>query len=74
MRPGVRLRRVGYVADGVGIDTLTVGPHDFTVTATDGVGNETEVINSYTVVADRLSGYSRYVDLILGEAPTAPRT
>ncbi|MET0159994.1 MAG: calcium-binding protein, partial [Acidimicrobiales bacterium] len=62
---------VGDVADGEDIDTSTVGSHDFTVTATDGVGNETEVTNRYTVVARPLcQGEPVTVDLTLGEVPT----
>ena len=41
---------VGTVANGAAIDTSTLGAHDFTVTATDNAGNETEVTNAYTVV------------------------
>jgi 6-phosphogluconolactonase (cycloisomerase 2 family) len=40
----------GDVPDGEAIDTSTVGPHDFTVTAHDGAGNETTVTHHYTVV------------------------
>lgn len=62
---------VGDVADGADIDTSTVGSHDFTVTATDGVGNQTEVTHTYTVVARPLcQGESVTVDLTLGEVPT----
>ena len=62
---------VGDVADGADIDTSTVGSHDFTVTATDGVGNETVVTNRYTVVARPLcQRESVTVDLTLGEVPT----
>ena len=43
---------VGTVANGAAIDTATLGAHDFTVTATDNAGNETEVTNAYTVVDD----------------------
>ncbi len=42
---------VGDVADGAAIDTSTAGSHDFTVTGTDGDGNETVVTNSYSVCA-----------------------
>ncbi len=42
---------VGTVASGDPIDTSTLGPHTFTVTATDDAGNETEVEVTYTVEA-----------------------
>ena len=42
-------RCVGSVANGAPIDTSTVGPHTFTVTATDVAGNVTTRSVSYTV-------------------------
>lgn len=41
---------VGTVADGALIDTSTVGTKQFSVTATDGAGNQTTVTRSYTVI------------------------
>jgi hypothetical protein len=43
---------VGTVADGQPVDTATLGQKSFTVTATDGAGNQTTVTHTYTV-ADR---------------------
>jgi streptogramin lyase len=43
----------GSVPSGTPIDTSSAGPHDFTITATDGVGNGASVTHSYTVIADR---------------------
>jgi hypothetical protein len=40
---------VGTVANGHAIDTLSVGDHTFTVTATDKAGNVTTVVHSYHV-------------------------
>ena len=40
----------GPVADGDPIDTSTVGPHTFTVTATDYAGNTATATHTYTVV------------------------
>jgi len=40
----------GTVPVGAAIDTATLGPHTFTVTATDGAGNTTTVTSDYTVV------------------------
>jgi hypothetical protein len=40
----------GDVADGEAIDTSSLGDKAFTVTATDGAGNETAVTHHYTVV------------------------
>ena len=42
---------VGDVANGDGIDTSTVGPHTFSVTATDAQGNTSTSSVSYTVAA-----------------------
>ena len=42
----------GPVADGDPIDTSTVGPQTFTVTATDNAGNTATVTHTYTVVDD----------------------
>jgi virginiamycin B lyase len=42
----------GPVAPGDAIDTANQGPHDFTVTASDGAGNTASVTNTYTVFAD----------------------
>ena len=44
---------VGTVADGQAIDTATLGPKTFTVTATDGAGNARVLNRTYTVVAAR---------------------
>ena len=44
---------VGTVANTQAINTATVGPHTFTVTATDGEGNTTEVNRAYTVANGR---------------------
>ena len=41
---------VGPVADGSPIDTSTVGPHTFSVTATDSSANTATVTHNYTVV------------------------
>jgi hypothetical protein len=41
---------VGDVANGHAIDTSSVGPHSFTVTATDKAGNVTTVTHHYRVV------------------------
>jgi hypothetical protein len=41
---------VGDAADGAGIDTSTLGDKSFSVTATDGSGNQTTVSHSYRVV------------------------
>ncbi len=61
----------GTVDDGDAIDTSAVGDHDFTVTGTDEAGNETEVTNTYTVVArPTCMGETVTVDLALGEEPT----
>jgi Ca2+-binding RTX toxin-like protein len=63
---------VGPVADGALIDTSTVGPVAFTVTATDNAGNEAEVTHTYTVVPRPLCrNRSVTVDLALGEDPTS---
>lgn len=40
----------GPVADGAAIDTSTLGPHSFAVTAVDQRGNTTTVTHSYTVL------------------------
>jgi hypothetical protein len=40
----------GPAAPGEALDTSTPGPHEFTVTATDGEGNQTEVTHTYDVV------------------------
>ena len=40
----------GTVADGAEIDTSSVGTKSFSVTATDGAGNQTTVTRSYTVI------------------------
>jgi hypothetical protein len=42
---------VGTVADGAAVDTSTVGPHQFSVTATDTAGNTTTVTHDYEVTA-----------------------
>jgi virginiamycin B lyase len=42
----------GPVPSGTPIDTSSAGPHDFTITATDGAGNTASVTHGYTVVAD----------------------
>jgi hypothetical protein len=42
---------VGDVAGGAPIDTSSLGPHTFTVNATDHAGNPTQVVHDYTVVA-----------------------
>jgi hypothetical protein len=39
----------GTVADGAPIDTVALGSHQFSVTATDGAGNQATVSHSYTV-------------------------
>ena len=44
---------VGTVGDGQAIDTATVGPKTFTVTATDHAGNTSAVTRHYTVVNAR---------------------
>ena len=44
---------VGTVADGQAIDTATLGPKTFTVTATDGAGNARVLNRTYTVAAAR---------------------
>ena len=44
---------VGTVADGQAIDTATVGPQTFTVTATDHAGNTAEVTRHYRVADGR---------------------
>ena len=41
---------IGDVADGAAIDTASLGATSFTVTGTDNAGNDTVVVNSYTVV------------------------
>jgi hypothetical protein len=41
---------VGPVADGAAIDTSTTGEHRFTVTATDGEGNDAATTHTYTVL------------------------
>ena len=41
---------VGTVANGSNINTATVGPKTFTVTATDRAGNTATVTNNYTVI------------------------
>ena len=41
---------IGDVADGAAIDTASLGAKSFTVTGTDNAGNDTVVVNSYTVV------------------------
>ncbi|MDH3755736.1 MAG: aryl-sulfate sulfotransferase [Acidimicrobiia bacterium] len=40
---------LGDVADGDPLDTLVQGTHDFTVTATDNDGNQTQTVHSYTI-------------------------
>ena len=62
---------VGDVIDGDAVDTSTVGAKTFTVTATDGAGNETEVTHNYTVTAPLCAGSSVTVMLSLGDLPTA---
>ena len=42
---------IGDVADGAAIDTAGLGDKSFTVTGTDNAGNDTVVVNAYTVVA-----------------------
>jgi hypothetical protein len=41
----------GPVATGDAIDTVTIGPHNFAVTATDAAGNDATVEHTYTVTA-----------------------
>ncbi|MDQ6692647.1 MAG: hypothetical protein M3Z13_07765, partial [Candidatus Dormibacteraeota bacterium] len=41
----------GPVAKGAPIDTNAAGPHTFTVTASDAVGNQSQAVMTYTVVA-----------------------
>jgi hypothetical protein len=49
--PGAGLAScVGSVANGAALDTGTVGPKTFTVTATDVAGNSTTAVRSYLVV------------------------
>jgi YVTN family beta-propeller protein len=52
----------GDVPDGDAVDTSTLGPHDFTVTARDGAGNETSVTHSYVVV--ELFGFEGFLGSI----------
>jgi uncharacterized delta-60 repeat protein len=40
----------GPVADGASLDTSTVGPRSFTVTATDNAGNDTSLTHDYRIV------------------------
>jgi Tol biopolymer transport system component len=40
----------GAVADGTPLDTSTVGPHRFTVTATDNAGNDASLTHDYRIV------------------------
>jgi Esterase-like activity of phytase len=49
----------GTVADGQAIETASLGPQTFTVTATDNAGNTTEVTHDYTVANGRPDGRIR---------------
>ena len=44
-------RSIGTAGSGLAIDTSSLGPHEFSVTATDLAGNSATVSNSYTVVS-----------------------
>lgn len=50
---------VGSVPQGAAIDTMTLGPQDFVVTARDNAGNTTTVVGTYTVVRNRPDGHIR---------------
>jgi len=52
---------VGDVADGAAIDTASVGPNTFTVTAEDNAGNTASLTHAYSVVYS-FSGFFRPVD------------
>jgi 6-phosphogluconolactonase (cycloisomerase 2 family) len=61
---------VGDVADGAAVDTSTLGAQTFTVTATDTAGNDTTVVNDYTVVVPACQGQTVTVDIAQGDVPT----
>ena len=44
-------RSIGTAEPGLAIDTSSLGPHEFSLTATDRAGNSATVSNSYTVVS-----------------------
>lgn len=62
----------GTVADGSNIDT-TIGPHSFTVNATDNVGNSASVTHNYKVIYDFL-GFFNPVDNNVVNVVKAGRT
>lgn len=67
----------GTAADGQTIDTSTLGPHTFTVTATDRAGNTSSVTHSYTVVdvtAPTVSSPHEGIEYKLGQTVEAAFT
>ena len=67
----------GTVDAGAAIDTTTLGNHTFTVTSTDGAGNEATVTHTYTVrdvTAPTVSSPHRGIEYKLGEPVQAQFT